>query len=61
MKHNLLIPHTTQNSNELGRSDDSRAHVEVRKKICACGPCAYAVITEDLPSSLCACYLLNWF
>lgn len=42
LKHNLVIPHTTQNSKELGRSHILQAHVKVQrciyrfKKKCIC-------------------------
>lgn len=33
LKHNLVIPHTTQNSKELGRSHILQAHVKVQRCI----------------------------
>lgn len=33
LKHNLVIPHLTQNSKELGRSHILQAHVKVQRCI----------------------------
>lgn len=71
LKHNLVIPHTTQDSKELGRSHILQAHVKVqrciyrfKKKsvhveiICACVRIGVSY-KRTLPSSFGALYLID--
>ena len=47
-KNNLVVPHTTQNSKELGRSHILQAHVKVQR-------CIYRFKTNVYVKIICAC------
>ncbi len=70
--NNLVIPHTTQNSKELGRSHILQAHVKVQrciyrfknvyvKIICACVYASVEVTKGLFPQAFVLFILLIWF